>query len=205
MHLRLSVNNRVSRRLLSRLYTLDGFQKSDVSRHLSKNNEFSRTVAEEYLKHFDFEGASLDVALRRFLSAFQLTGESSERDRVLVHFSRRYLQSNPDSFSSQVRHFARSFRFCVLSFRQVNARVLVQDGVHILTCALLLLNSDLHGKHQGLKRMTCAQFIKRLSGLNDGGNFPVDLLRRLYTAIKGNDARTPAPFRSTLPMPSISY
>lgn len=33
--------------------------------------------------------------------------------------------------------------------------------------------------------MTCAQFIKRLSGLNDGGNFPVDLLRRLYTAIKG--------------------
>ena len=34
--------------------------------------------------------------------------------------------------------------------------------------------------------MTCAQFIKRLSGLNDGGNFPVDLLRRLYSAIKGN-------------------
>lgn len=54
-----------------------------------------------------------------------------------------------------------------------------------MTCALLLLNSDLHGKHPGLKRMTCAQFIKRLSGLNDGANFPVDLLRRLYTAIKG--------------------
>ena len=33
--------------------------------------------------------------------------------------------------------------------------------------------------------MTCAQFIKRLSGLNDGGNFPVELLRRLYNAIKG--------------------
>ena len=33
--------------------------------------------------------------------------------------------------------------------------------------------------------MTCAQFIKRLSGLNDGGNFPVELLRRLYSAIKG--------------------
>lgn len=91
---------------MGRLYALDGFQKSDVSRHLSKNNEFSRTVAEEYLKHFDFEGAALDVALRRFLSAFQLTGESSERDRVLVHFSRRYLQSNPDSFSSQVTSVA---------------------------------------------------------------------------------------------------
>lgn len=60
-------------------------------------------MAEEYLKHFDFDGATLDVALRRFLQAFQLTGESSERDRVLVHFSRRYLQANPQSFSSQVR------------------------------------------------------------------------------------------------------
>ena len=86
----------------ARLYTLDGFQKSDVSRHLSKNNEFNRVVAEEYLKHFNFEGAALDAALRRFLQAFQLTGESSERDRVLVHFSRRYLQANPNSFGSQV-------------------------------------------------------------------------------------------------------
>lgn len=81
---------------------MDGFQKSDVSRHLSKNNDFSRVVAEEYLQHFDFEKASLDVALRRFLQAFQLTGESSERDRVLVHFSRRYLQCNSDGFASQV-------------------------------------------------------------------------------------------------------
>lgn len=147
-------------RLAKRLFSLDGFQKSDVSRHLSKNNDFNRVVAEEYLKHFEFENVSLDSALRRFLHAFQLTGESSERDRVLVHFSRRFLQCNPNNFASQ-------------------------DGVHILTCALLLLNSDLHGKHQqSFKRMTCAQFIKRLSGLNDGGNFPVDLLRRLYSAIK---------------------
>ena len=81
---------------------LDGFQKSDVSRHLSRNNDFNRVVAEEYLKHFEFEGMELEAALRRFLQAFQLTGESSERDGVLVHFSRRYMQTNPTSFSSQV-------------------------------------------------------------------------------------------------------
>jgi len=84
---------------------LDGFHKSDVSRHLSRNNEFNRVVAEEYLKHFDFESLELDAALRLFLNAFQLTGESSERDGVLVHFSRRYMQSNPTSFSSQVKLF----------------------------------------------------------------------------------------------------
>lgn len=84
------------------MYNLDGFQKSEVSRHLCRNNDWNRVVAEEYLKHFDFEGLQLEEALRRFLNAFQLTGESSERDGVLVHFSRRYLEANPGTFSSQV-------------------------------------------------------------------------------------------------------
>ena len=37
-------------RLAKRLYNLEGFRKSDISRHLSKNNDFSRAVAEEYCK-----------------------------------------------------------------------------------------------------------------------------------------------------------
>ncbi|KAI8424110.1 hypothetical protein MSG28_002714 [Choristoneura fumiferana] len=66
-------------RLAKRLYHLDGF----------KNNEFSRAVAEEYVKHFSFAGATLDAALREFLARFALSGETQERERVLVHFSRR--------------------------------------------------------------------------------------------------------------------
>ena len=37
-------------RLAKRLYNLEGFRKSDISRHLSKNNDFSRAVADEYCK-----------------------------------------------------------------------------------------------------------------------------------------------------------
>lgn len=58
-------------------------------------------MAEEYLKHFDFRGETLDVALRKFLRQFSLTGETQERERVLVHFSKRYLDCNPGSFNSQ--------------------------------------------------------------------------------------------------------
>lgn len=108
-------------RLAKRLYELQGFKKSDVSRHLSKNNEFSRVVAEEYLKFFDFKGDTLDCALRKFLTKFSLVGETQERERVLVHFSKRYLDCNPDSFKSS-------------------------DSIHTLTCALMLLNTDLHGE-----------------------------------------------------------
>ncbi|XP_046393713.1 PH and SEC7 domain-containing protein-like [Ischnura elegans] len=145
-------------RLAKRLYTLDGFKKSDVSRHLSKNNDFSRVVAEEYLKYFSFDSDTLDVALRKFLKQFCLTGETQERERVLVHFSKRYLDCNPGSFNSQ-------------------------DAVHTLTCAIMLLNTDLHGQNIG-RKMTCSEFIENLSELNDGENFPREVLKLLYHAIK---------------------
>ncbi|GAB6028193.1 hypothetical protein CHUAL_002395 [Chamberlinius hualienensis] len=145
-------------RLAKRLYNLEGFKKSDVSRHLCKNNEFSRVVAEEYLKFFDFTGDPLDVALRKFLRQFCLTGETQERERVLVHFSNQYLNCNPGTFNSQ-------------------------DAVHTLTCALMLLNTDLHGQNIG-RKMTCAEFIDNLAELNDGENFPKDVLKTSYHSIK---------------------
>lgn len=69
------------------------------------SNEFSRAVAEEYLKYFHFEGLTLDEALRLFLKQFSLSGETQERERVLVHFSKRYLECNPGSFNSQGKVF----------------------------------------------------------------------------------------------------
>ncbi|XP_023230017.1 uncharacterized protein LOC111630187, partial [Centruroides sculpturatus] len=145
-------------RLAKRLYNLEGFKKSDVSRHLSKNNEFSRVVAEEYLKYFDFVSDSLDTALRKFLKKFCLIGETQERERVLLHFSKRYLDCNPGIYRSQ-------------------------DAAHTLTCALMLLNSDLHGENV-VHKMTCGEFIENLSELNDGENFPRDILKSLYYSIK---------------------
>ncbi|XP_028844165.1 PH and SEC7 domain-containing protein 1 isoform X2 [Denticeps clupeoides] len=147
-----------ARRLAKRLYHLEGFRKSDVARHLSKNNAFSQMVAEEYLCFFNFSGLTVDQALRAFLKEFALMGETQERERVLCHFSKRYFQCNPNTLPSE-------------------------DSVHTLTCALMLLNTDLHGHNIG-KRMSCMQFIANLEGLNDGRDFPRDLLKALYNSIK---------------------
>uniref|UniRef100_A0A3B4ESF4 SEC7 domain-containing protein n=1 Tax=Pundamilia nyererei TaxID=303518 RepID=A0A3B4ESF4_9CICH len=123
-----------AKRLAKRLYHLEGFKRCDVARHLGKN-EFSQMVASEYLSFFDFSGLSLDRALN-FLKAFPLMGETQERERVLVHFSRRYCHCNPQTPTS--------------------------EGAHTLTCALMLLNTDLHG-HQNIgKKMSCQQFISNL-------------------------------------------
>lgn len=147
-----------AKRLAHRLYSLDGFKKSDVARHLNKNNEFSRTVAEEYLSLFDFSGLTLDQALRLFLRRLALVGETQERERLLTHFSHRFAQCNPQCLNTE-------------------------DSIHTLTCAVMLLNSDLHGNNVG-KRMSCSQFISNLEGLNEGKDFPKELLKTLYTSIR---------------------
>jgi PH/SEC7 domain-containing protein len=84
---------------------------------------------------FNFAGLRLDAAMRRFLSHFILLGESSERERVLQHFSRRYNECNPALFTNE-GSLLFTLSFFIISFA---------DQVHTLTCALLLLNSDLHG------------------------------------------------------------
>ncbi|XP_051037886.1 PH and SEC7 domain-containing protein 3 isoform X1 [Phodopus roborovskii] len=151
-------NVEAAKRLAKRLYHLDRFKRSDVAKHLGKNNEFSRLVAEEYLKFFDFTGMTLDQSLRYFFKAFSLVGETQERERVLIHFSNRYFYCNPDTITSQ-------------------------DGVHCLTCAMMLLNTDLHGHNIG-KKMTCQEFITNLQGVNEGVDFSKDLLKTLYNSIK---------------------
>uniref|UniRef100_A0A8D2ISR6 Pleckstrin and Sec7 domain containing n=1 Tax=Varanus komodoensis TaxID=61221 RepID=A0A8D2ISR6_VARKO len=140
-----------AKRLAKRLFNLDGFKKADVARHLGKNNDFSKMVAGEYLKFFEFTGMTLDQALRSFLKELALMGETQERERVLAHFSQRYYECNPKAISSE-------------------------DGAHTLTCALMLLNTDLHGHNIG-KRMSCSDFIGNLEGLNEGSDFPRELLK----------------------------
>ncbi|XP_063311882.1 PH and SEC7 domain-containing protein 3 isoform X1 [Pelobates fuscus] len=152
-------NLQAAKRLAKRLYQLDGFKRSDVAKHLGKNNDFSKLVAEEYLKFFDFTGMNLDQSLRIFFKAFSLIGETQERERVLIHFSNRFFHCNPNS-------------------------ILSSDGVHCLTCAMMLLNTDLHGHVNIGKKMSCQEFISNLQGVNEGSDFPRGLLKALYNSIK---------------------
>ncbi|XP_037548075.1 PH and SEC7 domain-containing protein 1 [Nematolebias whitei] len=147
-----------ARRLAERLFNLDNVDRADVVKHLDKDNDFSRAVGEEYLKFFDFTQQTLDQALRSFLKVVVLIGESQERERVLQHFSNRFHQCNPDSYSSS-------------------------GAVLALTCAVMLLNTDLHGQLVG-KAMSSAKFVSNLDGMNEGEHFNKDLLKSLYNSIK---------------------
>lgn len=68
------------------------------------------------MRYFNFEQDTLDVALRKFLAQFSLTGETQERERVLVHFSKRFLDCNPGTFNSQGKHYSLIFYKYYISF-----------------------------------------------------------------------------------------
>lgn len=68
------------------------------------------------MKYFDFKGKSLDIALRQFLKQFSLTGETQERERVLVHFSKRFLDCNPLCFNSQGKMFKHVLLFQIFVY-----------------------------------------------------------------------------------------
>ncbi|RMZ93386.1 PH and SEC7 domain-containing 1 isoform X5 [Brachionus plicatilis] len=121
-------------------------------------NDFSSLVAEEYLRLFNFQSLTLDAALRKFLKQFQLVGDAQEKERVLMYFAKRYVDANNTTFTDV-------------------------DSCHTLTCAIMLLNTDLHDpKIQN--KMSLNEFIENLKGLNNGYNFPDVLLESLYSAIK---------------------
>ena len=103
-------------------------------------------MADEYLKHFNFQSLTLDAALRKFLKQFQLVGDAQEKERVLLHFAKRYVDANSTTFTD----FGSTLVQLILTFFLWTALVLrlfiqnITDSCHTLTCAIMLLNTDLH-------------------------------------------------------------
>ena len=83
-----------------------------------------QVVAEEYLKFFNLGGCTLDAALRIFLTQFCLTGETQERERVLIHFSKRYIY---------ISHLPLSMYYnaCLFSFAEFTTL-----SIHYILCSI---------------------------------------------------------------------
>ncbi|KAI0978784.1 hypothetical protein GJ496_000093 [Pomphorhynchus laevis] len=172
-----------AKRLANRLYNLDGFKAGDVAFEICKANKFSNTVAEQFMERFNFKSMNLDTALRTMLLQFTLPGSVPEtdpikyelaianREKIINLFAIRYIQCNPQAFEGSV------------------------DACYILTCSLLLLNTDLHGfvnhhnnggRRQTIrhKKMSLSDFRKNLKATDWACKFDADNLKQLYNSIK---------------------
>uniref|UniRef100_A0A8I5R780 Pleckstrin and Sec7 domain containing 4 n=1 Tax=Papio anubis TaxID=9555 RepID=A0A8I5R780_PAPAN len=154
-----------------------------------RNNKVAWNLASRLYRLEGFRKSEVAAYLQKksFLQALVLSGETQERERILYQFSRRFHHCNLGVFPSV-------------------------DSVHTLTCAIMLLNTDLHGQNIG-KSMSCQEFITNLNGLRDGGNFPKELLKALYWSIRSEklewavdeeDAAKPEKARLSLPAGKMS-
>ncbi|KIM32215.1 hypothetical protein M408DRAFT_326851 [Serendipita vermifera MAFF 305830] len=122
-------------------------------------------ILKAFMSLFDFNGVPIAEAMREMLEAFRLPGESQQIERITDTFAAKYFNSQP-------------------------AEVKSQDAVHVLSFAIIMLNTDQHNP-QVRKRMTFDDFKRNLRGVNDNSDFSVEFLQAIYDSIKKREIIMP--------------
>lgn len=145
-------------------YILDLIQDSNVTResrgiYLCRSDKMATKVRAEYFNTFDFHGKTVLHVLAILLFFVQLPAQASVLSVFVQPLADRYLICNPDSVFKN------------------------RDAVEILAFGILMLNTDLH--NSAVKdKMTLAQFIHNLAGINGDEDLPHAMLVDIYRGIK---------------------
>eukprot|EP00048_Salpingoeca_helianthica_P023468 m.24517 g.24517 ORF g.24517 m.24517 type:complete len:1480 (+) comp8714_c0_seq1:128-4567(+) len=124
-------------------------------------------VLRAFVCSFDFSHASIDEALRMFLTSFRLPGEAQIIQRILECFG---------------GHWFATYK---------GARVVADaDTAFVLAYAVIILNVDLHNP-KNKNRMTLTDFIRNHRGLNATQDFPREFLESIYHSIKTREIVMP--------------
>ncbi|CAF0759689.1 unnamed protein product [Adineta steineri] len=133
------------------------------------SNRKNSSILEQYVKTFHFDDMRVDEALRIYLSEFRLPGESPMISALLEQFAAHWRECN---------HF----------------QLANNDAAFGLAYAVIMLNTDQHNKNARRQTtpMTCEDFKKNLSKMNNNDNFDDRLLTEIYNAIKSDEIVMPA-------------
>lgn len=154
-----------SKSLGTLLYRTDKLDKKILGEYLGKRE--NEKILNEFLKNIKFEELNIEDALRKMLRYFRLPGESPTISLILDQFSEIYLKYHNDIFANH-------------------------DAVFTLAYAIIMLNVDQHNENaKQTNSMNCSQFIKNVKGINNGQDFSVEMLTRIYNSIHQNEIILP--------------
>ncbi|SNX83936.1 probable SEC7 - component of non-clathrin vesicle coat [Melanopsichium pennsylvanicum] len=151
----------------------DGLSKAQIGEFLGEGTPESNAIMHAFVDMMNFENLGFTDALRRFLQAFRLPGESQKIDRYMLKFAERFVHGNPNAFANA-------------------------DTAYVFAYSVIMLNTDAHNP-QVKHRMTFEDFKKNNSGIDDGKSLPDDYLKSVYDEIQNNEIKmkdeiqTPAP------------
>ncbi|CAF2138284.1 unnamed protein product [Rotaria magnacalcarata] len=141
--------------------------KKIIGEYLSSRKNI--TILEQYVSTFHFDDMRIDEALRIYLSEFRLPGESPLISALLEHFAAHWRKCN--------------------NFQLAN-----NDAAFGLAYACIMLNTDQHNTNarRQISPMTCEDFKRNLSKMNNKENFEDRTLTEIYNAIKSDEIVMPA-------------
>ncbi|KAI8318834.1 Sec7-domain-containing protein, partial [Martensiomyces pterosporus] len=138
--------------------TSQGVDKMQLGEYLGEGDAYNIAVMHAFVDCMNFADMEFVAALRLFLQAFRLPGESQKIDRFMLKFAERYLMGNP------------------------NAGFANADAAYVLAYSTIMLNTDQHSP-QVKNRMTKQEFINNNRGINDGKNLEPEFLTRIFDHI----------------------
>ncbi|KAG2152199.1 hypothetical protein BD769DRAFT_1403759 [Suillus cothurnatus] len=159
------------------LLTTDGLSKSMIGEYLGEGDEHNVAIMHAFVDFLDFRNLGFVDAVRVFLQAFRLPGESQKIDRFMLKFAERYIAGNTQT-----------------PFKNA-------DAAYILAYSIIMLNTDAHSP-QIKNRMTKADFIKNNRGINDGESLPEEFLNSIFHDIQSNEIRMKDEVDATINLPS---
>ncbi|KIK93499.1 hypothetical protein PAXRUDRAFT_144955 [Paxillus rubicundulus Ve08.2h10] len=146
------------------LLTTDGLSKAVIGEYLGEGDEVNIAIMHAFIDLLDFRNLKFIDALRLFLQAFRLPGESQKIDRFMLKFAERYIAGNSQT-----------------AFKNA-------DTAYVLSYSTIMLNTDAHNP-QIKNRMTKADFIRNNRGINDGEDLPEEFLLSIFNEIQNNEIR----------------
>jgi len=141
----------------------EGLDKVALGVYISEKEDFNLEVLSCFTDLFNFNGFTLDGALRYYLSHFRLVGEAQKVDRIMETFSKKFYADNS---SNEGFHLENS------------------EATFILSFAIVMLATDLHSVSiKKENRMTKASWLKMNAGNNGGKQFDESYLLAIYDRI----------------------
>ncbi|KAJ8100575.1 hypothetical protein POJ06DRAFT_275643 [Lipomyces tetrasporus] len=143
------------------LLTTEGLSKAIIGEYLGEGDPENVVIMHAFVDLMDFSDMKFVDALRRFLQAFRLPGESQKIDRFMLKFAERYISGNPSIFANA-------------------------DTAYVLAYSVIMLNTDLHSP-QVKNRMSKQDFFKNNKGINDNADLPEAFLSDIFDEILNNE------------------
>lgn len=143
------------------LHNTSGLNKVAIGEYLGEGDEFNIQLMHKFVDAMDFYDLPFVDAIRKFLQAFRLPGESQKIDRLMEKFADRYCDNNPNVFANA-------------------------DTAYTLAFSVIMLNTDQHSS-QIKNRMEKSDFIKNNRGINNNADLPDEFLSEIFDEISNNE------------------